>query len=92
MAMTDEEKADLDAKTADLEATKKQLHELLATAKAQKVEGDAEKKRNASPGKVEVDPDLAKEIQELKLKVSKLEGSRNNGAFDFMDMFKTVKK
>ena len=87
MAKTDEEIA---AMEQELATSKKQLHELLAKAKTEEGEKKKENERNASPGKVTVDPDLAKEILELKLKVAKLEGQSKGagGSFELVDLFK----
>lgn len=89
MAMTEEEEAKLKAEHA---ATQKQLADLLQQQKT--VEGDKskEKARNEdSPGKLKLDPDIAKEMQELKIKVagleSKLGASKDGGAFAPLDLF-----
>lgn len=72
MAKTEEEIAKLEA---EHEATKKQLTELLAANKTQANEAEkAEKERKAkSPGKTELDPDVVKEVAELKQKMTALE-------------------
>jgi len=72
MAMTEEQ----EAKTlAELAETKKQLTELLAKSQTEANEAkDKEAKRSKEKaGKVELDPDVVKELAELKGKVAKLE-------------------
>lgn len=83
--------AEVEAMEAELAASKKALLEMQAQAKTTEGQKEKEKERNASPGKVAIDPDLAKEMQEMKLKIAALEkrlGS-GGGAFDFVDLFKS---
>lgn len=89
MALSDEEEGKL---KAELQSTQKQLQDLLAKQKAEPGDKDKEKERNSeSPGKMKLDPDVVKEVQELKLKVDGLEqalGKSNKAsAFSPLDIF-----
>lgn len=90
MAMTDEEAEKL---KAELASTKEQLHSLLTKAKADdNAAKEAEAKRSKEkPGKLELDPDVVKEIAELKGKVAELEkslGKRAGGSnAEFFNLF-----
>lgn len=90
MALTDEQQAKVEAELAQ---TKQQLTDLLAKAKADDKSADdkaAEDKRNKKPaGKVELDPDVVKEVAELKAKVAKLEEKAGGpkSSFSMPDFF-----
>lgn len=73
MAMTDEEEAKLKQELAAKEA---QLKELLAKQQVdEKAVKEAEAKRaKEKPGKVELDPDVVKEIATMKAEIAELKG------------------
>lgn len=73
MAMSEDEEAKLKQEHAE---TKKQLMELLEKNKSdENAAKEAETKRSKEkPGKVELDPDIVKEVGELKAKMAKIEG------------------
>ncbi len=91
MAMTEDEEGKL---KAELAQTKEALTSALAQQQTQANEAkEAEAKRAAKgkgAGKVEIDPDIAKEVAELKGKVAELEkalGSKGKGGGLFSTPF-----
>lgn len=73
--MTDEE--ELKLKT-ELETLKKQRDDLLAKSKTEEGEGkEAEaKRRKEKPDSHKVDPDLLKEVAQMKLEIAELKGKK----------------
>lgn len=72
MAMTDEEAEKL---KGELAQTKQQLTDILKAQQTEKTNAtEAEKKRAATnPGKLELDPDVVKEVASLKGRIDELE-------------------
>jgi hypothetical protein len=90
MAMTDAEQAEHDKLKADLSAAQKQLTDLLAKTQTDKNDAAAaEAKRSKDKaGKVELDPDVVKEVAELKKDIAEMKqrlgtGSSGGGFLDF---------
>ncbi len=89
MAMTEEEETKLKAELAE---TKKQLTDVLAKSQTDaNAAKEAEAKRSKDKsGKVELDPDVVKEVAELKQKVAGLEkklGASASGGIGHFNLF-----